>query len=236
LRVHWTKELKASLSPLVDFVYPPRCPSCGAAVIEQGGLCALCWSGLDPLDQSGGSDFVGTLADGEPMVIAACAYGEVSRQLVIKFKHGGDTSLAAVLARFMAVALPDWEGASAPLLAPVPLHRLRLWERGFNQAALLARELSRLKKGELLIDGLERTKRTPSLGGLGRRERGRALREAIAVPRNRRAQIAGRDILLVDDVYTSGATSKACSKALTGAGARSVQTVCFAKVVDGHAN
>lgn len=224
--MRWQQELKTGLSPLVDLIYPPRCPSCGVAVAAHGGLCVDCWSQLDLLEANA-SDMGDASA-----VIAACAYGEVSRQLVLNFKHGGKTALATVLAPMMAVSLPDASEEDPPLLIPVPLHRMRLWERGYNQAGLLARELAKLGKGQALLDGLVRTKRTPSLGSLGKEERAAVLQDAIEVPKGKQARIACRDVRLVDDVYTSGATSTACTKALLNAGAKSVTTVCFARVID----
>ena len=116
---------------------------------------------------------------------------------------------------------------------PVPLHRWRLWQRGFNQAALLARELEKAGRGELVVDALVRRKRTPSLGGLGRIEREKTLANAIEVSESRRRQLRGRHLTLVDDVLTSGATSDACVAALLDAGAASVRIACFARVVDG---
>lgn len=130
----------------------------------------------------------------------------------------------------MAARTPALDNV-APLLIPVPLHRWRLWGRGYNQAALLARELARHGKGELLVDGLIRHKRTPSLGGLGQHERRKALEGAIMVRKGRIGRIAGRHVLLVDDVLTSGATSEACVAALLSAGAESVKIACFARVV-----
>jgi ComF family protein len=115
---------------------------------------------------------------------------------------------------------------------PVPLYRWRLWRRGYNQAALLARELETLGKGRVLVDALERRKRTPPLGGLGARARRRALAGAIAVRESARAELRGRDILLVDDVLTSGATSDACVRTLRKAGALRVRIACFARVLD----
>lgn len=110
-------------------------------------------------------------------VHAATIYNEASRRLVLDCKHGRRIALARLLARLIAARLtgPAHDGA-APLLVPVPvpLHRWRLWQRGFNQAALLAGELARLGKGEAVVDGLIRRKRTPSLGGLGREARERA--------------------------------------------------------------
>lgn len=243
----WSAQLKSGLRPLTDLVYPPRCPVCGEAVATQGGLCLGCWSGLEtpatpacnqcqrPLGGSPGTAQTCRLCEVEPPrhagIIAASVYTDVSRQLVLSLKHGGKIALAGLMGQMMAGRLPESNGADARLIVPVPLHRLRLWQRGFNQAALLASELARRNKGELCIDALIRRKRTPSLGGLGREERRAALCNAIAVRGARRDMIAGRDVLLVDDVYTSGATSSACVEALLDTGARSVRIVCFARVV-----
>lgn len=165
---------------------------------------------------------------------AATFYNDTSRKLVLAFKHGGRIVLAGLLGRLLAARLPDpLEGASAPpLLVPVPLHRWRMWQRGYNQAALLANELVRQGKGELLVDGLVRRKRTPSLGGLGRDARERALKGAIEVAAAKRSLLADRDVILIDDVFTSGATSRACIAALSLAGVRSISVACFARVLD----
>jgi len=99
---------------------------------------------------------------------------------------------------------------------------------------VLARGLEREGRGELLVDGLERRKRTPSLGGLGREERERVLAGAIEVRPGARRKISGRHVVLVDDVLTSGATSDACITALMEAGVQNVRIACFARVVDGR--
>lgn len=164
-------------------------------------------------------------------VLAATSYNETSRKLVLAYKHGGRIALSQLLARLMAARLPDVRRSTAPpLLVPVPLHRWRLWQRGFNQAALLASELAKLGKGEALVDGLVRRKRTPSLGGLGREARDRALSGAIAVNSRRAAMLEGRDIILIDDVFTSGATSRACISAIRQARPASIAIACFAQV------
>ena len=142
-------------------------------------------------------------------------------------------ALAPLLARLMAARIPSLEEETV-LLVPVPLNRWRIWSRGFNQAALLARELAKLGQGELLVDALVRRRRTPSLGGLGREEREKALAGAISVSAKRRNAFAGRDVILVDDVLTSGATSDACVNALLDGGARTVRIACFARVIDGQ--
>lgn len=238
--------LAGALEPVLDFVFPPRCPACGAAVGRHGGLCSECWAGLAipaepwcgacqrPFGASRPPDglLCGPCLASPPRhagIFAATLYTPVSRKLVLAFKHGRRIALAPMLARLMAARLPAAGGE--PLIVPVPLHRWRLWGRGYNQAALLARELARMGKGRLLVDGLERRKRTPALGGLGANARRKALRGAIGVPDRARMKIEGRDVLLVDDVLTSGATSDACIRALRRAGARSVRIACFARVL-----
>jgi len=242
----WTKEIKQGLSPIVDLVYPLRCPLCGQAVAAQGGLCLDCWSGIEapgepacsacqkPIAESARSNGLCWQCREEPPahagVLAATIYNDVSRQMVLAFKRGGKLGLAGLLGQMMAQRIPDPMPHEEVLLVPVPLHRLRLWERGFNQTALLARELAQRGKGTLCVDALKRTKRTPSLGGLGSEARKEALKGAISVSSARRSAIAGADVILVDDVLTSGATSNACVQALLEGGARRVRIACFARV------
>ena len=237
----------SALDPVLDFVFPPRCPSCGAGVGRHGGLCAECWTGLAipaepwcalcqrPFGNSGlGESAVCAPCLAKPPrhdgIYAATLYTPVSRKLVLAFKHGRRIAMAPMLARLIAGRLQEVDMNA--LIVPVPLHRWRLWSRGYNQAALLGRELERLGKGSLLVDALERRKRTPSLGGLGAKARRRALAGAIAVNDAAKPKLSGRHVLLVDDVLTSGATSAACVRALRKGGAKSVRIACFARVLD----
>lgn len=235
------------LAPVVDLVFPPRCPLCGEALAAQGGLCAACWAELaipgDPCctacqrpfpdGMSSSSLCAPCLADPprHDGVAAGTLYNEASRKLVLAFKHGHRIALAPMLARLIAARLPEAVGPGWTMV-PVPLHRWRLWRRGYNQAALLARELARLRDCDVVVDGLERRKQTPTLGGLGKAARARALSGAIAVNPRRAGQLQGAKLVLVDDVLTSGATSKACVSALKRAGADKVVVACFARVMD----
>lgn len=118
------------------------------------------------------------------------------------------------------------------LIVPVPLHRWRLWSRGFNQAALLARSLARDTGIDCEIDLLKRARSTPSLRGLGRRARAKAVQGVFAIRPDARARLRGKAIVLVDDVYTSGATSAACTRLLLHAGASRVTILAWARVID----
>ncbi|MFA7602505.1 MAG: ComF family protein [Novosphingobium sp.] len=243
--------LARTLAPLIDLVFPPRCPLCGAGLSAQTGLCAACWSELvipgepacalcqRPLGDTVAAGAVCAPCMAEPPrhdgIAAGTLYNQASRRLVLAFKHGQRIALAPMMARLMAARLdavgldaagPDW------LVVPVPLHRWRLWRRGFNQAALLGREIARARGATLAVDMLERRKATPALGGLGRKARARALSGAIGINRKRAGQLRGARVVLVDDVLTSGATSAACVAALKRAGAERVVVACFARVLD----
>jgi ComF family protein len=238
--------LAQALAPLTDLVYPPRCPLCGEGLAAQDGLCPACWSELaipgEPAcalcqrpfgaDQAEGAVCAPCLAEppAHGGIAAGTLYNDASRKLVLAFKHGRRIALAPMLARLTAARLPPLAGEW--LVVPVPLHRWRLWRRGYNQSALLARELAGLTGHALLVDGLVRRKATPALGGLGKAARAKALSGAIAVNARRRARLQGARVVLVDDVLTSGATTDACVRALKRVGAAEVRIACFARVLD----
>jgi ComF family protein len=159
---------------------------------------------------------------------AAVAYGDVARTIILRMKHGRRIALGQFVAAAMQRCVPDqgnW------LLTPVPLHRWRIWTRGFNQSQIIARHLSAHSGHQLAGDLLLRTRHTPILGGLGRAERARALIGAFAVNPAQRDAIKGKRILIIDDVYTSGATSNACARVLKRAGAAEVRLICWARVI-----
>lgn len=245
--------LASALAPVVDLIFPPRCPLCGDAIAAQKGLCGECWGELaipgDPscalCQRPFGSDALGALETGAICapclksppkhngIAAGTLYNDASRKLVLAFKHGRRIALAPMLAQLIAARLPEMEADGGEwVIVPVPLHRWRLWGRGFNQAVLLADGIGKLRQLPVLRSGLLRRKRTPSLGGLGRNARQRALAGSIGINPRVAARIKGANVLLVDDVLTSGATSDVCVKALLKGGANTVVIGCFARVLD----
>jgi ComF family protein len=239
-------KLGEALAPVVDLVFPPRCPLCGEGLSAQTGLCGDCWNELaipgEPACASCGRPFGDGIGHGA--ICAACLadppkhdglaaatlYNDASRRLVLSFKHGNRIALAPMMARLMKARM-DFLDASW-VIVPVPLHRWRLWRRGFNQAAVLAQEVARQAGARVAVDALVRRKATPVLGGLGAKARKRALAGAIAVNPRRVEQLRDTSVLLVDDVLTSGATSDACVSVLKRAGAGKVRVACFARVLD----
>ncbi len=239
--------LATPLRYALDFALPPRCPSCGAIVGGEGSFCVGCWSRLDflsgpgcaacglPLEHHPGEEVRCAACLAEPPhhdgVRAAVAYGEVARSLALKLKHGRRIGMARIIGAHLARAAAIEPGA---LLVPVPLHRWRIWRRGFNQAALIAADVGRRTGLELRTDLLERRKATSMLGGLGRTARARTLRGAFAVPSDKKAALIGRSVVLVDDVYTSGATANGCARVLKRAAAARVVVLCWARVLQDH--
>lgn len=240
------KRLRQVLMRAVDFALPPRCPGCGATARNDHRFCANCWGGLrfigppwcaachTPFDYDRGADALcGDCLATPPRhagVRAAVAYGDVARRVVLKLKYGGRLALAETVARPMARLLPD----DADLLVPVPLHRWRIWGRGFNQAALIATAVGRARGVTTDPFALTRPRATPVLRGLGAKQRAATLKSAFAVPEAKRAVLRGKRVVLIDDVHTSGATSDAATATLLRAGAARVTILCWARVLNGE--
>jgi ComF family protein len=231
----------------LDFVLPPRCLGCGEPVDRQGELCAACWAPLRflhepwcarcgwplPHDAPGPQACAACLERPPPWERgrAALAYDEASRGLVLRFKHAERIEAAATFARWMAAAGQDLL-ADAELILPVPLHRWRLLRRGYNQSGLLASGLARLAGRPWSPAALVRSRATASQQGLGAAgRRANVTAAAFRVPDRCRPTIAGRRVLLVDDVLTTGSTLGACARVLRAAGAASVDVLVLARVV-----
>ena len=230
----------------LDVLLPLQCLGCGAVVGSEGGLCPDCWPKVRfiqaPQCAACGLPFDYDLGDGAlcgacsreapsfARARAAFVYDDASRDLVLAFKHADRTDAAPVFARWMARAGGDLL-AEADMIAPVPLHWTRLFRRRYNQAALLALALGRHSGTRVEPGLLYRRRRTPSQGGLGAQRRQENVRGAIAVCPGKRDRIAGRRIIIVDDVFTTGATAAACTRALLRAGAGAVDVLTLARVL-----
>ncbi len=233
----------APLARLAALALPPRCPGCGAVTPADHRFCAACWGSLRflgppwcaacqaPFEFDRGADAVCARCLAHPPphdgVRAAVAYGDVARHVALKLKYGGRAAYAATMAAAMARLMPE----GAALLVPVPLHRWRIWSRGFNQAALIATALSRTSGAPADLDLLRRVKPTPVLRGMGRRGRTKAVAGAFALAPGAGAKLKGKTVVLVDDVHTSGATGEACARMLKRGGAAKVILLCWARVL-----
>jgi ComF family protein len=229
---------------LVDGVLPPRCLSCGEIVDQPDALCGRCWGGITffappwcvlcglPFPHPMGEDAVcGDCARERPIwdqARAALRYDKNSRRLLLGFKHGDRTHSAAAFGRWMQRAGSEiLDGAD--LLVPVPLHWTRLFQRRFNQAALLAQAVHAAGGPEVAADWLARRRRTPTQGHLGPAARERNVRGAFAI-RPRRS-VAGKRVVIVDDVMTTGATVEECARVLKRAGALSIGVLTLARAL-----
>jgi ComF family protein len=234
------------LQGALQLLYPPQCIFCAAPVQSDFGLCTDCWretpfiSGLvcdqcgvplpgENAEERALCDDCMTIARPWDRGRAALMYRDNGRRLVLALKHGDRMDLARPASAWMLKAAkpilkPDM------LVIPVPLHWLRLFRRRFNQAALLSRAVAKAAALEHCPDALIRTRTTGSQEGKTRDARFANLVGAFRVPKVREKRVEGRDILLVDDVMTSGATFAAATEALFAAGARSVSVLGLARV------
>ncbi|SMX46979.1 ComF family protein [Actibacterium lipolyticum] len=225
-------------------IFPPQCISCGVLVESEFALCGSCWrdthfiSGLVcdtcgvPLpgeDEDVQCDDCMTMARPWTRGRAAVLYQDNARRLILSLKHGDRTELARPMATWLSRAVqpilrPDM------MVAPVPLHRTRLLRRRYNQAALLAAAVAKDAGLEYCPDLLLRKKRTQIQEGMGVDARFANIAGALQAHPKRREICAGRHVLLVDDVMTSGATLAAGAEACRAAGARDVSVLVLARV------
>lgn len=189
------------LDALTAVLAPPRCAACGAGVPLRTAFCPVCVASVERASSSAGAPFV---------------YGGAMAHAITRFKYGPRPDLAHPLGRLLA-AHAAREGLSADAVVPVPLHPQRLASRGFNQAALLAAHVARVLDVRHEPLALRRTRDTGAQAELDRAARLRNVVGAFEV--RRPAAVAGRRVLLVDDVRTTGATLAACAAAVEAAGA-----------------
>jgi ComF family protein len=232
---------------LLDSLLPPRCLACGVEVGEPASLCGACWEAVQfiapPLCESCGLPF----ETAPPAGVARCGdclrrappfrraravfrYDEASREMILRYKHADRTDATPAFAAWMARSGMELL-REAEVIAPVPLHRRRLFARRYNQAALLADALAKRSGAVYWPDLLCRKRNTPSQGRLSPAGRRRNVVGAFAVTRPYRERLKGAKVLLVDDVMTTGATLNACAGALNRGGAGRVEALTLARVI-----
>ena len=240
--------MKEILTGIADLIFPPRCAACGNLLERHDSLpfCPSCLEGIhfirSPLCHRCGVPF--PVSDGDDHLCGDCLIAEkpyaVARSVgryedtlltaIHRFKYRGKTGIGEVLGGLMAdFAGRIWDMRVFERIIPVPLHRNRLRERGFNQAVILARNISKRFDIPLDFTSLRREIFTPPQVGLGKEARSANVHNAFTVSHPER--IAGRKILLVDDVYTTGSTLEECSRVLIRAKAETVALLTLARAV-----
>lgn len=238
--------LRAVPKAALDFVLPPRCAACGTQTGTTGGLCPTCWRDSCfiaaplcvqcgyPFELDVGADTRcgGCLANPPDYdrARAAVAYDDRISKVLISFKHGDRVDLAPGLSRWLLRVAEELRDGT-DIILPVPLHPSRLRHRKFNQSVLLARPLGRAWKVPVALDLVRRHRDTKSQGHLSPSGRQRNVQGAFRIDPDKKAKVAGKNILLVDDVMTTGATADALARCLKRAGAGRVDLVCVARVV-----
>jgi ComF family protein len=229
----------------IDVLLPPRCLATGEIVDAPGMVSAEVWPQLQfietPFCKTCGMPFHFEIAndalcascmDREPVFDAsrsAVLYNEASRKMILAFKYGDRLHAVKTFVPWMVRAGQELIDQT-DVIIPVPLHNRRLRERRFNQSALLAQEIARHSAKAYIPDLLHRTRHTIPQQGLNYKERGKNVHGAFAVNEDHLAAIKGKTVLLIDDVYTSGATLNECARVMKKAKAAAVNVLTVARV------
>jgi ComF family protein len=234
------------LAGAVDLVFPATCPSCGRMIARHGALCEACWCDIAfierpycevlgiPFSHDLGPGIVSAEAIANPpdfgRLRSACRFDGAARRLVHRLKYNDRTELAPMMAAWMVRAGADILGECDAVL-PVPLHVYRAMARKYNQAGELARAVAAEAGKPLLPAVLRRKRNTHQQVGLGRTAREDNVRGAFEITARGKVEIPGRRIVVIDDVYTTGATVSAVSRLLLRAGAADVSVLTFARAL-----
>lgn len=239
----WTQNARRNTFGLL---FPNVCLSCSGQVTKQGTLCADCWSKLhfiekpycDVLGTPFGMDFGPSMVSAEAIANpprftrarAATIHVNIARQLVSRLKYGDRTDLAPWMSDWMIRAGSELL-AETELIVPIPLHSRRYFSRRYNQAAELARSIAQKTNIPFAPESILRKKVTQNQVGLTRNQRLENVRNAFKIPPASEILLSGKTVLLIDDVFTTGATANAASKALLRAGAAKINLLTFSQAV-----
>lgn len=236
--------IKTIIKYLIDFAFPARCLLCGEVMLGEDGICAACFNLIDfvdePMCRLCGRPFEFEAEKGVRLICPKCLkrrpkfdrcasavmYNDGSKKLVLPFKHCDKTHLAKFMAGVMSARLGGLVN-EADAVIPVPIHITRMIARKYNQSALLARFVGKACGKPVFYNTLVRVRATKSQGRMSEKERRRNVRDAFRV--KPRPGLAGATVVLIDDVFTTGATAEECAKALKEAGVKSVFVLTFAR-------
>ena len=242
------RSLRLAAARALDLLIPPVCLACQEPIADHNSLCASCWHKISFITQPlcdrlgiplpfdhGGETMLSAAAMARPppydRARAVAHYSDVIRNLIHQFKYGDQHTPRHLFSRWLQQAAVEFTDTK-PLIIPVPLHRIRLIARRFNQSAILARDLAKATALDYEPMALVRRRRTVSQVGLTRDQRRRNLQGAFTVTRRAAARVSGRAIVLVDDVITTGTTVAMCARALKRAGASRIDVIALAMVTD----
>ncbi|MCL2473380.1 MAG: ComF family protein [Alphaproteobacteria bacterium] len=235
---------------MLDIVFPPECIVCDAPVGSPNSLCIDCWKNIefisDPVcDQCGKPlEYYPDFAEKERVLCFECIavpssvhqaravmiYGDTSKKLILLLKHGDRVHLARILAPLMVSTGRDLLNA-ADIIVPVPLHTSRLLHRRYNQASMLAKHVGKLTSTPVLFNTLRRVKNTHPQGIMSKEDRDKNIHNAFHITASEKFKIRSRNILLIDDVRTTGSTSEECARVLLENGANKVTLLTLARTM-----
>lgn len=240
------KKLIPVAKNIVDIIFPPRCLSCAMLVDVQGSLCSTCWSEIRfiqsphcsacgfPFEyEVGNATLCGDCTKLRPVYHksrSVLCYDDRSRSLITRFKYGDKTHASDTFGKWMVRAGEEFLKQS-DYLVPVPLHKIRLFTRRYNQSALLAYSMQKYCHVPVLPDGLIRKRHTPPQASLSYKQRLTNVKSAFAVNACYSNTMEGKKVVLIDDVTTTGSTIEACCKVLLKAGVDEVNVLTIAKTV-----
>ena len=240
--------LRQLLNDVSDIIFPPQCLACAEIINSPerqvfcspcqekinfitGSICPIC--GIPFWDSPAGNHICGNCLTNKPYYTqarAVAAFETIIMDSIHKFKYGRIIFTGNALSSFMAdFSFPDFDFSEYSLLVPVPLHIKKLRERGFNQSLLLAKEMGKRHKLPVNFSLLKRCKFTLTQTGLNKTEREKNIKGAFVVADKKK--VAGENIILIDDVYTTGATINECARVLLKAGAQKVAALTLARVI-----
>jgi len=231
---------------LLDITLPPRCPGCGIVQLQDNALCQKCWEDVnfitDPQCNLCGLPFeINVTSENKcasclthppafDKARAVFVYNDASKRLVLNLKHGDRLDIVGAISGWMMRVGSEFFEEDAPIIIPVPLHRRRLFKRRFNQAGEISKSLSKKSGVSVELDLLKRIKNTIPQGYFSAAKRRKNVTGAFAIDSKVKYKLKNRNIILLDDVITTGATAGACSKVLKNAGAAQVHVLCLARV------